>query len=353
MPRLDVAPDYSLLLDVLRDPPSLKAFSPQQLSRLLDVAEHARLLGWLLQHAEDVPGNDVRSWLRDRFLSARRDAAEYDRTARWEVDRLHRAFVGSEIQWVLLKGGGYLAAALPPGHGRRIADLDILVAESDLAGAEHLLHERGWDFAKLDPYDERFYREWMHELPPMVHRDRSSVIDLHHAILPRTGRLHPSTERLLERSIEVESGVRVLCPSHMVLHAAVHLFHDGEIAGAIRDLVDLDGLLRLYCQEQAFVADLIGEAERLGITRPAFYALRYTNRLLATPIPPELLRAASQWAPSLPLQTLMDALVERTLKGQAFGAEMSALALYIRSHWLRMPPLLLGRHLWRKAFRSR
>jgi hypothetical protein len=351
MPRLAVAPDYRLLLDVLGDPIRLKAFSPQQLSRLLDVAEHARLLGWLLQHAV-VPGRDAPSWLSDRFESARRAAAEYDRTARWEIERLQRAFTGSEIRWVVLKGGGYLAASLPPGQGRRVADLDILVAESDLEGAEHLLHERGWDFAKLDPYDERFYREWMHELPPLVHRERNSVIDLHHAILPRTSRLRPSTERLLQRSIEVPSGVRVLCPSHMVLHAAVHLFHDGEIAGAIRDLVDLDGLLRLYCRTQTFVDDFIGEAQLLGIMRPAFYALRYTNRLLHTPLPPDLVRGASRWAPPAPVRGLMDALVERTLQGQAFGSETSALALYIRSHWLRMPPMLLGRHLFRKAFRS-
>ena len=30
---------------------------------------------------------------------------------------------------MLLKGGGYLAADLPNGHGRRVADLDVLVPE--------------------------------------------------------------------------------------------------------------------------------------------------------------------------------------------------------------------------------
>jgi hypothetical protein len=47
---------------------------------------------------------------------------------------------------------------------------------------------------------------------------------------------------------------------------------------------------------------------------------------------------------------LMDALVGSTLGG---GTErrtsISAFALYVRSHWLRMPPLQLARHLAHKA----
>ena len=45
----------------------------------------------------------------------------------------------------------------------------------------------------------------------------------------------------------------------------------------------------------------------------------------------------------------MDALVEKTVHGG--GTPAAALALYIRSHWLRMPPLLLARHLLRKSVR--
>src|SRR5262249_41958243 len=164
---------------------------------------------------------------------------------------------------------------LPRGPGRRVADLDVLVAESGLARAEGVLRDHGWDFPQLDPYDERFYREWMHELPPMVHRERRSIVDLHHAILPRTSRLHADSSRILERSIEASPGVRVLCPPHMILHAAVHLFHDGEIAGAIRDLVDLDSLLRYFGEDSNFWTDLMTEAVVLGLTRPAYYALRY------------------------------------------------------------------------------
>ena len=54
-----------------------------------------------------------------------------------------------------------------------------------------------------------------------------------------------------------------------------------------------------------------------------------------------------------PVGWLMDTLVERTVHGRAGrGASLSAFALYLRSHWLRMPPLLLARHLLRKGFVS-
>ena len=189
----------------------------------------------------------------------------------------------------------------------------------------------------------------MHELPPLVHPDRGSIIDLHHAILPRTSRLRPSTDRLLARA--VESGPTfVLCPAHMVLHAAAHLFHDGEIGGAIRDLVDLDALFRHFAAEADFWNGLLAEAVELELERPAFYAVRYADRLLGTPVPREVEERLRAWAPTAPVLWLMDGLVERTLAGQlSAGARASVLMLQARSQWLKMPPWLLARHLAHKA----
>jgi hypothetical protein len=351
MPRLDVAPDYRLFGRLLREPERLQTLAPTEWKRVLDAAEHARLLGWLITH-KAAPDNTWPEWLKDRHLTATSAVREYERSLNWELNRLHKAFADSGISWVLLKGAAYLAANLPPGRGRQVADIDVLVPEAELQRAESALKSHGWGFAALDPYDERFYREWMHELPPMVHRERGSIVDLHHSILPRTSRLRPSTNRLLERAVTIRPGFRALCPPHLVLHAAAHLFHDGEISGAIRDVVDLDGLLRWFGKDETFWADFTDEARVLGLTRPAYYALRYAHRLLKTSIPPTIVRTAADWAPPAPIQWAMDVLVERTLQGQAFGSEASALALYIRSHWLRMPPVLLGRHLFRKAFRS-
>jgi hypothetical protein len=34
------------------------------------------------------------------------------------------------------------------------------------------------------------------------------------------------------------------------------------------------------------------------------------------------------------------------------GHSVTRLGFYVRSHWLRMPPLMLARHLWTKATRK-
>jgi hypothetical protein len=353
MPRLAVAPDLQLLVRVLRAPQQLRDLAPQQLSRVIDAADHARLLGWLLAQAEAHHVRlDCPEWLSDRVMTARARVNEYERAVRWEIDRLNRAFVGVDFPWILLKGAAYIAAALPPGRGRRVADIDVLVPRDHLAEAEAALRSHGWEFGELDPYDRRYYFEWMHELPPMVHQERRSIVDLHHAILPQTSRLSPSSARLIERSLSIGGRVRVLCPAHMVLHAAAHLFHDGEIAGAIRDVVDLDGLLRCFGGARDFWDDFIEEARVLELTRPAYYAVRYARRLLDPPVPPDTVTALDAAAPPSTVRRLMDALVETTLVGKSGGLSSTAgLALYVRSHWLRMPPLLLARHLLKKGMR--
>ena len=232
-----------------------------------------------------------------------------------------------------------------------IEGVDILVAEAEIKDVEAELGSRGWRFPKLTPYNERFYREWMHESPPMMHPGRQSVVDVHHAILPKTSRLQPSSARLLEHAVAVRPGIHVLCPAHMVLHSAAHLFHDGEIAGAIRDLVDLDGLLRHFAKSADFWPSLLAEAPALGLTRPAFYAVHHTRRMLDTPVPADVLREIEAWAPPAPVAWLMEGLIERAVQGRdGPSASYSAFALYVRSHWLKMPPMLLARHLARKAF---
>jgi hypothetical protein len=354
MPRLDTRPDHRLLVCLLRDPHRLSALSPQEISRAIDAASDARLLGWFLAQADrGLLPPQLPEWLADRLITVRAVVRNLERALKWEIDRLERALAPTGVRWVLLKGAGYLAAGLPPGRGRQVTDIDVLVPLDRVQEVERALNERGWAVGDLEAYDEHYYRDWMHELPPMTHAERGSVVDVHHGILPRTSRLRPSSERLSARAIQV-GDVRVLCPAHMVLHAAAHLFHDGEIAGAIRDVVDLDSLLRTFGVEASFWPDLLQEARELDLTRPAYYALRYARRLLNTPIPAEYLAEASAWAPASPVRLLMDALVERTLTaGSSPLSSATATALYVRSHWLRMPPFMLARHLLTQSIRRR
>ncbi|HWJ06577.1 MAG TPA: nucleotidyltransferase family protein, partial [Steroidobacteraceae bacterium] len=148
-----------------------------------------------------------------------------------------------------------------------------------------------------------------------------------------------------------------LAPIDMVLHAIVHLFEGGEMDDALRELVDLDQLLRHFgATEPQFWTRFWPRACELDLARPAFYGLRYAQRLLGTPVLEAVFEAARAWAPSDPTLRLMDWLVPRALFPRHpdrpdRAAAVARWLLYLRSHWLRMPPLMLARHLAYKAYR--
>ena len=346
-------PRTGLLLDCLRDPSALDGLSGLEWEQLLREAEAARLSGRIASvAAARGDGATHPAWLRDRLSSAGALGAESTRALLWELNRLRRAFADLDLPLLALKGAAYAAARLPFARGRPSADVDILVPEDRLEDATAALEQHGWRFLPLDPYDEQYYRRWMHELPPLVHQDRQAALDVHHRILPRTGRLHPDAGRLLSQAVpSLEEGISTLSPPHMTLHACVHLFQDGEVRGALRDLVDIDGLLRHYGQVHTFWPALCDEAEALGLQRPAFYAIEAAVRILDTPIPAEVRARTRRWAPPAVVNGVMTRLLEVTLSQGHDAPALAQFALYVRSHWLRMPPWQLAGHLLRKATR--
>lgn len=278
---------------------------------------------------------------------------------RWEVTRIRAALSQLGLPLILLKGAAYAVAGLAASRGRLFSDIDILVPRERIGEVEPALMLAGWMSHHHDPYDQRYYRVWMHEIPPMQHVQRGSVIDVHHAILPLTAaaRPDPALLRAGAQTVPGMDGVKVLAPADMVIHSATHLFYDGEFDKGLRDLLDLHRLLTEFGATPGFWQVLPARARELQLARPLFYALRYTARLLETAIPPEVTAALADAGPRAPLLALMDALFLRALLPMhascAARFDRAARgALYIRGNWLRMPPLLLARHLFHKAFIS-
>jgi hypothetical protein len=140
----------------------------------------------------------------------------------------------------------------------------------------------------------------------------------------------------------------------MVLHSAAQVFQDGEIAGQFDGLLDLHQLMDELRRTPGFWDRLLPRAEALELGRPLYYALRFCRQLLDTPVPEWVLRSARPFAPGPLSSRLMDLLVPRVLVPQAPLRPAAALAtslLFVRAHWLRMPPGLLASHLLRKALR--
>lgn len=303
----------------------------------------------LLPQVPQAPRQHLRAALA---LSARQRIAGLA-----EVERIREALAPHGLRCVLLKGAAYLAADLPTARGRLYGDIDLLFPRARLAEAESALMLAGWHSGDVTPYDQRYYRQWMHELPPFTHLQRYTVLDVHHNILPLTARHPPDAQRLLDEARELHNlpGIWVLSQRDMVLHSACHLFHEGEFPNGLRDLADLDSLLRNFSQTPDFWMQLLARAEQLHLMRPLHYALRYANAMLATPIPEEV-RARVEASEVRPLrQGLMDALYLRALRplhplSDDRWSGFARWLLYVRAHWLRMPPHLLAMHLARKAW---
>ncbi len=350
-----------LVLRAFRQPGSLRSLSLEDWDLLLRQARHANLLArfhaLLDEHGllEQVPQQP-----REHLEWSHAIAERHTQAIRWEVGRIQKAMAEVGVPIILLKGAAYVMANLPLAQGRLFSDIDIMVPKESLNAVEAALMLHGWAATHHDAYDQRYYRAWMHELPPMRHVKRSTVIDVHHAILPETASLHPDPAKLRAAACALDGhdGLRVFAPSDMVLHSAAHLFHDGEMENGLRDLIDIHSLLCHFGGLPMFWPDIVERARELELTRPLFYALRYAALILHTPIPADIEEAASRTGrPNRLMLAFMDSLFTRALlpvhPSCSDGLSSSARwMLYVRANWLRMPPLLLARHLFHKAFIS-
>ena len=297
---------------------------------------------------------------RPHLASALALAARQQRELRFEVAQIARALQPTGLPVVLLKGGAYALAGLQASLGRMVSDVDILVPRERLADVETALMMAGWAHANRDAYDQHYYRTWMHELPPLRHLRRGTVLDVHHALVPLTARARPSTQRLLQaaQALPGHPGVCVLAPSDMVLHSAAHLFHESDFAHGFRGVVDLDALLREFATVPGFWSGLLARSAELDLQWPLHHALRYAHTIMDTPVPPGAVAAlAGSVGQQAWMHRLRDALYLRMLRpDHASTADawtpLARSTLYLHGHRLRMPPHLLLPHLLRKTLRG-
>ena len=348
-----------LLLKALQAPEKLPGLPPADWELLLRVARRARVLGRLESDLartgllEDIPERAA------AHLRAARNVITHRNTLiSWEVNRLLWALKDIDVPLILLKGAAYLLAGLPPARGRIFADVDLLVPEERIGEIEERLVERGWFKTQIDPYDDRYYRVWMHEIPPLRHRERGTEIDIHHRLLPKTSHLKSDPKSLFTAARPLaDPRLQMLAPTDMVLHALVHLFLEGDPDEGLRlrDLIDVHDLLCHFGQEPGFWSDLGPRARTLGFERPLFYGLHHLQRILGTPIPPDVLRGLEDAAPVWPIRQLMNRLIPFALlpghpDHPSSWAAVARWLIYVRAHWLRMPPGLLAKHLSHKAW---
>ena len=343
---------HSELLDIITTPSRLPTLSPSAQGRIIGQARHAALLGALEARIDSA---SLDGKLADHLLSARILAEFFDTQIQWETRALEQILGALAGPVVLLKGAAYKALDLGLAEGRLASDVDLLLPREQLDEAETLLREAGWETMKSDEYEQYYYREWMHELPPLRHGERGTIVDLHHGILPPTARYKPDSGLLLAAAVPVAgSALYTLSPVDTLLHRCAHLFLDGDLHNCLRELLDLEGLLLLYGEQASFNESLLDRAAELDLTAALYYALYFCHKLLGWQVPEGVLEQLErQMGPSRAVTLALMEWQLRSTDPTVYGLKqrLSGVLLFLRSHFLRMPPAMLARHLLRQAWR--
>lgn len=353
--ELPAGPASLHLLPLLRHIDHVSAMRLEDWDRLLPLARQARLLGTIAHRIADRPdlAEHIPARVRGHMAASINYAAHRLQMVRMELAQLAEA-LPEALSVTLLKGAAYCVQGLPMARGRMPNDVDILVARRDLDGAETALKAGGWEMEITDAYDEHYYRQWSHELPPMRVPGHALEVDLHHTISPVTSRVRANDEALFAVLESVPgSRYKVLNADDQIIHASIHLIQDSEISGRLRDLVDIDSLVRARVRSSSDGQRLWARAQVHGASRPVWYALHFCHHWLGTPLPEGCLAAAPPALARLLLELLFRHACPPVVfeRGGSAPRRLAELAGQFRYHWLRMPPRLLVRHLAHKSAR--
>ena len=331
------------LIALIRAPESVADLTGEDWNDIVLSGRKNQLLGQLAalfdrhQRWADIP-TAVQRHLRLELLTAQRRAE----SALWELTTIRRT-VNLAVGLTVLKGCAYVVAGDINHAGRSFSDVDVMVPHELLQGVETDLIGGGWKPSTVDAYDEAYYRNWMHEVPPMEHVRRHTVLDLHHAINPPVADYYVNPAHLMASRLELFPGVFVLAPLDRVIHCAIHLIQEGEPKKLLRDLYDLHLLLGQHCVGKNGLQPLFSRARDLGVQPLVSSAVAASAQVFAQPLG------------GFPTTLLEKCLVVAAKNAQNTGSLpgwCAGIAILVYSHWIKMPLKLLVPHLCRKSVKA-
>lgn len=357
--RWQVAKHIQDLVVVLGSPSACATLDEGRWDLVVRAARSTRLLG-VLAHRINQAGRmpEVPGRVAAHLQAALAEARYLRQMALRQLDVVGAALRPLGVKMIALKGVAYVLQQSPCADGRLLRDVDIMVERERLDEVERALLGAGWSFENTDPYDQRYYREWSHELPPLQAPGMPFELDVHHAILPPLGRIRPDPRLLFDASILVGDGPwSTLGYLDQILHGVVHVMQDAEWSGGLRDLVDFDCLVREGSRRSDFWPALVRRATILGVTRPLWYMLELAQRWLATPVGIDSAARAAMAAPRATTAVLLP-LANRCFCGvhpdttPNWVDRLANSAVSLRSAWLRMPPALFAYHALARVRRN-
>lgn len=342
--------DCSPLLDFLADRHSVEPLDPQAWSLLF---AEVRACGLEARFAEAFVAGVPQSMPAEfhaHLLAAQRRGSILKEDVGRELRLIEKALGSVKTHVVLLKGAAYVAAGLPAARGRVFSDIDVLVPKSFLSDAESALMRSGWMTRHLSDYDRRYYRDWSHEIPPMQHVRRGTIVDLHHSLIMPTCRISVDVQSMLDAIVPIagEGNWFRLKNEDLVLHAASHLLLNAEFDRGLRDLWDIDLLVRHFSAGVGnFGHSVLQRADQVGLGRVVRQAFTLCDRFFGTPLPSQALSEHG-----FVMSLLGAAIGTRHPDTRPYWQPLADRLLLCRELNFRLPPHLLARHLWHKATKS-
>lgn len=337
------------MLDLLSGTRATDELGPEESSLLVAEARASGILPRLAGKLLMSPSQDPLPPRITRLFSASLIHAEAFRCDVWrELRHIEQALTGTNDRVILLKGASYVLLGLPAADGRIFSDIDILVDRSQIEATEASLMLGGWSTGKLDAYDQRYYRQWSHEIPPLTHLRRGTTVDLHHSLAMPTCRVKVNSGLMLAAAVPVtgDGFWWRLCNEDIILHATSHLVLNAEFDRGLRDLWDIDLLYRHFAmQVNDFPARLLARARAVGLEEALRQTLAVAARTFATPVATGLLPEGT----SLFARLLMLSASTRHPQTRHRAQPLADLALMLRELWLRLPWRLLLVHLAHKT----
>lgn len=304
-------------------------------------------LASLLSDSPPSPENELLSF-QAHFCSALIHASAFQRDVIRELGLIKQALAKVQFPVLLLKGAAYTLMDCGIARGRVFSDIDILVGANQIAIVESYLKAAGWFSANMTPYDERYYREWSHEVPPLTHRNRGTTIDLHHSLVMPTCRVKVDSEAMINDAVplSVDGFWWRLKDEDLVLHAAAHLLLNGEFDRGLRDLWDIDALLKLFSSKRSdFFVTLKNRADKIGLAEVLADTLYLLKYFFDAPIPSNVPMSGGHIRRLLFRASLGTRHSETKSRFQL----ISDVLLAVREIYLRLPLKLMMVHLWHKS----
>ena len=346
----------------------IQLFSQPQL--LCDVPEHQRPLVLLVLRQQKVLAKYAHLYFAAasaeqldtktlrHLRNALRIAEKQKEQVEFEADEITRVLAPVSRFVVFLKGAAYSLNNSVVGEGRIYSDIDILVNKSDLTECEQQLAINGWIGGEINDYDDKYYRKWAHEIPPLTHVHRGTNIDVHHNIIPVVSKDAPKAEVLEQYIVKNKSGIQTLNIDAQFVHC-VHLFRDEDYKTAFRDILDLNYMLMdvkaSHAQTKHQLAEVIQIAKTLKFEYEVGLALYFVKHFFNSDIDDDTIEKALAAHPlrkGIDIALFTKVLLPKHPKLKGSQAAIKLLAAEFRGHLIKMPLPLLVYHLTIKMGRG-